>query len=48
MEINLQNTADLVEKSRKNVKNRGKTEKTNIRNVYYFKPDAKVAVGYIP
>jgi hypothetical protein len=35
-EINLENTADLVEKSRKNVENRGKMEKTHIKNVYFF------------
>jgi hypothetical protein len=33
---NLENNADLVEKSRKNVANRGKTEKTLIKTVYFF------------
>jgi hypothetical protein len=35
-EINLENTADLVGKSRKNVANRGKMEKSLIKTVYFF------------
>jgi hypothetical protein len=45
-EINLENTADLVGKSRKNVANRGITEKTLIKTVYFFEPDSKVRVTY--
>jgi hypothetical protein len=35
-EMNLENTADLVGKSRKNVENRGKMEKTLIKTVNFF------------
>jgi hypothetical protein len=45
-EINLENTADLVGKSRENVENRGKMEKTLIKTVYFFKLDAKVRLLY--
>jgi hypothetical protein len=44
-EINLENTADLVEKSRKNGENRGKTEKTLIKTVYFF--NRTLRLGYI-
>jgi hypothetical protein len=45
-EINLENTADLVGKSRENVESRGKMEKTLIKTVYFFKLDAKVRLLY--
>jgi hypothetical protein len=43
--INLENTADLAGKSRENVENRGKTEKTLIKTVSFF--NRTLLLGYI-